>query len=150
MTTTIEKTPRSFVYGLQFLQGRWVPHVIHTLYEHRTLTYLELQRLLEPVSNTMLTKALKELEEAGITEVAEKASRPYHYRWRLTKKGEALIPVFHFLCRWSFVYAPRGTHTIAVSPVCTSCSVRSGFKNPIDCRTCPCHLAPLPFPKNDT
>ena len=52
------------------------------------------------ITNTMLTKSLRELEEAGLVSRHNYGTVPPKVNYSLTDDGEALLPTLNELYRW--------------------------------------------------
>ena len=52
------------------------------------------------ITNTMLTKSLRELEEAGLVSRHNYGTVPPKVDYSLTEDGEALLPTLNELYRW--------------------------------------------------
>lgn len=64
----------------------------------------------EGISTNILTDRLRRLEAAGLVVRHAYQTRPPRYAYKLTDKGEALLPVLQAMCRWANAYVP-GTWT---------------------------------------
>ena len=63
--------------------------------------YNELKRKAKGISNTMLAKSLKEMEEHGLVTRTEYMEVPIRVEYAITTKGEELGPILMQLARWS-------------------------------------------------
>ena len=71
-----------------------------------TVRFGQLKKDLPGITNTMLTKSLRELEEDGLIHREQFNEIPPHVEYLLTKRGEALLPVFYAMTKWGFEYIP--------------------------------------------
>lgn len=103
---------------LSFLDGKWKGVILYHLLENGTLRFNELRRRIPSVTQRMLTKQLRELEEAGLLERTVFAVVPPRVDYTLTPLGLSLEPVItalrlwgkeHVICRdgRKFVVAPE-------------------------------------------
>jgi DNA-binding HxlR family transcriptional regulator len=103
---------------LSFLDGKWKGVILYHLLENGTLRFNELRRRIPSVTQRMLTKQLRELEEAGLLERTVFAVVPPRVDYTLTPLGLSLEPVItalrvwgkeHVICRdgKKFVVAPE-------------------------------------------
>lgn len=60
----------------------------------------ELKRKISGISQAMLTAQLRELEADGIIKRKVYAEVPPKVEYKLTEKGETLIPLLKGLCGW--------------------------------------------------
>lgn len=70
---------------------------IFVLASKSTLRFSSLLRDLEGSNKQTLSTALRELEEMDLLERIVIRQKPLHVEYNLTKKGEALIPIFQQL-----------------------------------------------------
>ena len=89
---------------VQMLQGKWKLQVIYELCIQSPMRFGELKKMLKPITNTMLTNALKELEGDGLVHREQYNEIPPHVEYSLTEKGRALLPVFFEIHRWAQRY----------------------------------------------
>lgn len=66
----------------------------------------ELKKMLKPITNTMLTNALKELEGDGLIHREQYNEIPPRVEYALTEKGRDLLPVFYAISQWGMKYIP--------------------------------------------
>lgn len=85
---------------LELLSGKWRTHIIYELCKKPTCRFGELKKAVPPITNTMLTNTLRDLEKCGIVHREQFNEIPPHVEYSLTEKGRALLPVFTELARW--------------------------------------------------
>ena len=85
---------------LNFLDGKWKGVILFHLLADGTLRFNELKRRLPAVTQRMLTKQLRELEESGIVSRTVFAVVPPRVDYALTPLGQSLQPVIMALARW--------------------------------------------------
>ena len=66
----------------------------------RWFTAGERKRRVPGITNTMLTKSLRELEESGLVERHDAGTIPPKAEYFLTDRGEALLPALNELYAW--------------------------------------------------
>ena len=64
----------------------------------------------ERITTNVLTDRLALMERAGLVTKTPYQERPRRFAYRLTGKGEALLPVLQEMCRWANRHIP-GTWT---------------------------------------
>ena len=89
---------------LELLSGKWRPHIIYELCKKPSCRFGELKKALPRITNTMLTKTLRELEDLGIVRREQFNEIPPHVEYSLTEQGRALLLVFFELARWGEAY----------------------------------------------
>ncbi|MDM9620013.1 helix-turn-helix domain-containing protein [Rhizobium sp. S96] len=97
---------------LSFLDGKWKGVVLFHLLAG-TLRFNELRRKLSTVTQRMLTKQLRELEESGLVSRTVFAVVPPRVEYALTPLGETLKPVIEALAVWgeeNVFCLPDGRH----------------------------------------
>ena len=88
---------------LDLIGGKWKAIILYHLRD-QVLRFNELQRRLTGISQRLLTKQLRELEEVGFVSRTVYAEVPPKVEYRLTKKGETLRPVIRALEMWGEDY----------------------------------------------
>lgn len=91
---------------IRMLQGKWKLQVIYELCIQSPLRFGELKKMLRPITNTMLTNALRELEGDGLVHREQYNEIPPRVEYSLTEKGRDLLPVFYAICQWGMKYIP--------------------------------------------
>lgn len=101
---------------LSLLDGKWKGVILYHLLNDRTLRFNELRRRLSAVTQRMLTKQLRELEEAGIVSRKVFAVVPPRVDYGLTPLGLSLEPVILALDAWgkAHVACRNGVKTVAL------------------------------------
>ena len=87
---------------LVMLQGRWKARIVYELCIHDPARFGEIKRDLSGITNTTLTRALRELEGDGLVRREQFNEIPPHVEYSLTEKGRDLMPVFYEIMRWGF------------------------------------------------
>lgn len=101
---------------LSLLDGKWKGVILFHLLTDRTLRFNELRRRLSAVTQRMLTKQLRELEEAGIVSRTVFPVVPPRVDYALTPLGLSLEPVIRALDAWgkTHVVCKNGMRTISM------------------------------------
>ena len=99
---------------MSILAGKYKVVIIWHLGNEHPHRYGELSRLFKEISNRMLTKQLRELEQDGIVERKIYPESPPRVEYSLTELGFTLLPVVNHIYRWG-----RNTWPIT-SSACTS------------------------------
>jgi DNA-binding HxlR family transcriptional regulator len=86
----------------EIVAERWTPLVVHELLAGST-RFSDIRRGVPLMSQTLLSKRLKELERVGVVERHE--TGPRGHEWHLTEAGRALAPVIIQLGEWGVRYA---------------------------------------------
>ena len=84
---------------LSFLDGKWKGVILFHLMDGK-LRFNELRRKLPSITQRMLTKQLRELEEVGILSRTVFPVVPPRVDYELTAAGRSLEPVVHALAAW--------------------------------------------------
>jgi DNA-binding HxlR family transcriptional regulator len=92
---------------LDLIDGRWKGVVVFHLLDAGCLRFNELRRRLPGITHRLLTKQLRELEEAGLVLRTVYAEVPPRVEYRLTAEGESLGPVMKILSQWGSVRLKR-------------------------------------------
>lgn len=85
---------------LNFIDGKWKGVILYHLMLEGTLRFNELRRRVPSVAQRMLTKQLRELEEAGLLSRTVFPVVPPRVDYALTQRGESLKPVIMALKAW--------------------------------------------------
>ena len=95
---------------LSYLDGKWKGVILFHLMD-KTLRFNELRRHLPAITQRMLTKQLRELEESGLISRTVYPVVPPRVEYALTPLGSTLKPVIRALAAWGdeFVFcSPEG------------------------------------------
>ena len=91
---------------LLMLQGKWKLQILYELCIKCPMRFGELKKMLKPITNTMLTNALKELEGDGLVHREQYNEIPPRVEYSLTEKGTDLLPIFYAISQWGMKYIP--------------------------------------------
>lgn len=87
------------LYALSIIGGKWRIPILWYL-SQSDLRYNDLKRKMGSVTNIMLTRSLKELEEHGLVKRTQFIEIPPHVVYSLTEQGTKLIPALVALKDW--------------------------------------------------
>lgn len=92
---------------LELLGGKWKALIIWNLHLHEVIRYNEFRRLIEGITQKMLTQQLKELEKYGIVSRTVYPTVPPAVEYQLTELGKELIPIMEAMDKWGKNYVQR-------------------------------------------
>ena len=95
----METCPLNRALGL--IGGKWKMQILCSLHNNGTSRYNALRKSLDGVSNTVLSAALKELEQDGLVARQEYLEVPVRVEYSLTARAETLMPILDRLADWS-------------------------------------------------
>lgn len=88
------------VYAINMIGQKWKIPVLWNIAEYDRMHYNELKRVLPPITNTVLTRCLRELEEAGLVNRFNYNTIPPSVEYSLTERGKSLLPTLNALYQW--------------------------------------------------
>lgn len=88
------------------LQGKWKLQILYELCIKSPIRFGELKKVLNGITNTMLTNALRELEADDLICREQFNEIPPHVEYSLSEKGMDLLPVFYAIAEWGLKYIP--------------------------------------------
>jgi DNA-binding HxlR family transcriptional regulator len=86
--------------AMKVIGGKWKLPIIFNL-GTKTYRFGELKRVLTGITQQMLSKQLKELEDHGMVGRKVYAEVPPRVEYSLTEKGKSTIPVMKSIAEWS-------------------------------------------------
>lgn len=99
-----KKTKCPAEFTLAMIGGRWkIPIIFHLLTGHKRFS--ELLRLIDGVTQKMLTQQLREMARNGLVERKIFAQVPPKVEYSLTPLGRSLYPVVDAMCQWGDQHA---------------------------------------------
>ena len=90
--------------ALSVIGGKWKVIILWHLQEGGVKRFGELQRLVQGISQKMLTQELRDLEETGLVSRKVYPVVPPKVEYSLTETGWSLKPVLEQLCNWGKEY----------------------------------------------
>ena len=88
------------IQALEIIGGKWRLPIIWELSAHDSIRYNELKRRLSGITNIMLTRALKGLEEHELVIRIEYNQIPPHVEYSLTESCKQLLPALEIINEW--------------------------------------------------
>lgn len=97
---TLENCSCSIIYTLSILGSKWKWLLLYKLFQNGVQRYGQIKRSIPPITHKMLSQQLKELQAEGLVTRREYAEIPPKVEYRLTVKGETLIPLLQLMADW--------------------------------------------------
>lgn len=89
-----------FSYTLSLIDGKYKMIILYTLMEFKVVRFNEMKRYIGNISYKTLSATLKELERDQLVSRKEYPQIPPKVEYRLTARGESLIPLLDAMCEW--------------------------------------------------
>ncbi len=89
--------------ALRVLGGKWKVLIIWHLRD-TTRRYGMLHRLIPDITEKMLIRQLRELEQDGIIVRFNYQSVPPHVEYSMTEHGRSMYPLLDALCQWGWIH----------------------------------------------
>ncbi|MHC5267901.1 winged helix-turn-helix transcriptional regulator [Enterococcus sp. LJL98] len=86
--------------ALGILVGKWKPIILLKLLKEGTKRFSELKRSMPNITQKMLTKQLRELEEEDIIERVVYPQVPPKVEYSITEYGKSLEPILEAMNEW--------------------------------------------------
>lgn len=86
--------------AMEAIGGKWKMSILCSLSSTGPTRYNELKRKMNGISNTMLSKTLKELEDDGLVKRTEYMEVPIRVEYETTQAIENLKPILIELAKW--------------------------------------------------
>jgi DNA-binding HxlR family transcriptional regulator len=99
-SNNIYETKCPLIYALDIIGQKWKLPIMWYLFENDFTRYNELKRKVKGITNMMLTKSLKELEEHNLIVRTQYETIPPKVEYALTERGKALLPALNELSIW--------------------------------------------------
>ena len=87
--------------AVYFIGGKWKIRILFNLSSKKKVRFGELKRNLKTVTQQMLSKQLKELEQDGIVNRRVHQVVPPKVEYSLTEFGNSLIPILRSFSEWN-------------------------------------------------
>ena len=94
------KTECPILHVFRRIGGKWKLPILWHLADQESVRYNELKRSVRGVTNMMLTKCLRELEEYGMVIRRQYNEVPPRVEYSLTNRGKTLLPALEQLYAW--------------------------------------------------
>ena len=95
-----DKTECPILHVFRRIGGKWKLPILWHLADQDTVRYNELKRSVRGVTNMMLTKCLRELEDFGLVHRMQYNEIPPRVEYSLTERGKTLLPALEALYAW--------------------------------------------------
>ena len=95
-----DKTQCPILHVFRRIGGKWKLPILWHLADQDTVRYNELKRSVRGVTNMMLTKCLRELEDFGLVHRMQYNEIPPRVEYSLTERGKTLLPALEALYAW--------------------------------------------------
>ena len=112
-------------YGLNIFGGKWKSRILCLLFSSQSQRYGELKKMLDNITDTVLTATLKELIADGLVQRKQFVEIPPRVEYSLTSKGRELVPFLRQICKWASQYHRPGENEDAELAHCKVCVVRA-------------------------
>jgi DNA-binding HxlR family transcriptional regulator len=109
-------SPCPVAFTSRILGGKWKARVVWSLIRNEPLRFSELRRACPPVSDRILTKELRELEQWGLISRREYPVIPPKTEYRLTELGNTLRPIMAAMAEWGLGHRADIVDPVAPSP----------------------------------
>lgn len=86
--------------AMEAIGGKWKMSILCSLVSDGSTRYNDLKRKMNGISNTMLAKSLKELEDDGLVKRTEYMEVPIRVEYESTQAVKDLIPILIELAKW--------------------------------------------------
>lgn len=86
--------------SMDLIGGKWKMQILCSLNSSGAVRYNHLKKKMDGVSNTVLSKALKELEDSGLIVRKEYLEVPIRVEYETTAACDKLIPILEQLSDW--------------------------------------------------
>lgn len=86
--------------ALEILVGKWKPIILLFLMHQGTKRFSELKRVMPGITQKMLTKQLRELEEEDIIERVVYPQVPPKVEYSISEYGKTLEPILEAMHEW--------------------------------------------------
>lgn len=96
----VYETQHPLIYALDIVGKKWMFPIIWCLLKTDVIRYNELKRNIKGITNMMLTKCLKELEEHKLIVRTQYETIPPKVEYSLTERGKMLLPALRELYLW--------------------------------------------------
>ena len=86
--------------AMSAIGGRWKMSILCSLSNDGATRYNDIKRKMGSISNTMLAKSLKELEDDGLVKRTEYMEVPIRVEYEITDLVRSLMPIMTELALW--------------------------------------------------
>jgi len=89
-----------FNYTMSLIQGKYKMFILYTLMEFEVVRFNEMKKYIGGITYKTLSSTLKQLEADGLVDRKEYPQIPPKVEYRLTERGQSLIPILDQMCDW--------------------------------------------------
>ena len=100
MDHNIEINSKPFEYTLSLFSGKWKITILYWISHYPSIRYGELKSSITGITHKMLSQQLKDLETDELIIKITYDELPPHVEYKLSPKGETLMPILHEMCKW--------------------------------------------------
>lgn len=86
--------------ALEIIVGKWKPIILLNLFKHGTMRFSEIKRKIPNITQKVLTKNLRELEQELIINRVVYPQVPPKVEYSITEYGQDLEPILHAMHEW--------------------------------------------------
>ena len=106
-----------FHAAIELIGARWSGAALRAMFTG-SRRFADIRAAIPGISDVMLTRRLRELEDAGLVQREVMATSPVHVEYHLTPMGQELGPVLDAVITWShkWIAIPPGTDDDASHP----------------------------------
>lgn len=91
--------------ALSIIVGKWKPIILLHLLNEGTLRFSELKRLMPGITQKMLTKQLRELEDEDIIKRVVYPQVPPKVEYSISEYGKSLEPILNMMHEWGTAHS---------------------------------------------
>ena len=99
---------------MSIMGGKWTAPILWYL-KGRTLRYNELKKLLVTISEKVLIKELKSLQQVGLIARKSYAEVPPKVEYTLSEYGKTIVPIIDLISKWGEVHSKKFGKTSRVN-----------------------------------
>lgn len=89
---------------VNMIGGKWKLRILYIVGLNKVLSYEDLEKALDNISQEILIKQLQELQEDALLVRKEQVQIPAKVEFSLSKKGFDLLPMLLEMCNWGLKY----------------------------------------------
>ncbi|MGL1920928.1 MAG: helix-turn-helix transcriptional regulator [Hyphomicrobiales bacterium] len=90
---------------LDILGDKWTLVILRDMFAGKS-KFSEFLASSESIATNILSKRLELIEATGLAKKTAYQQRPLRYEYRLTKKGQALLPILQEMGKWANDHVP--------------------------------------------
>jgi DNA-binding HxlR family transcriptional regulator len=106
MTVSLSPSCVRYTRSVEIIGRRWTGAILRALIAGKS-RFNEIRNTVPGLSDRLLSERLKELEAEGIVERCVTPSTPVRIDYRLTDKGQALLPIVAAVADWAERWMPE-------------------------------------------